>query len=112
MTPELVGGLKIAEYATHPGLGEFVDTLFRDPSTEFQIRRFIVGAESQVIGRSLADLDLRRQGGAMIVAITRSSQPVHTHPDPSRPFLADDVVYAIGSEMQLDQLAGLLESRA
>ena len=112
VTPELVGGLKIAEYATHPGLGEFVDTLFRDPSTEFQIRRFIVGAESQVIGRSLADLDLRRQGGAMIVAITRSNQPVHTHPDSSRPFLADDVVYAIGSEMQLDQFAGLLESRA
>jgi voltage-gated potassium channel len=109
VTPELVGGLKIAEYATHPGLGEFVDTLFRDPSTEFQIRRFRVAPDASVIGRSLSDLDLRREGGAMIVSISQSDQPVHTHPDPSRPFIADDTVYAIGSASQLDQLAGLLE---
>ena len=109
VTPELVGGLKIAEYATHPGLGEFVDTLFRDPSTEFQIRRFTVAPGSAVIGKSLRDLDLRRQGGAMIIAITRTDHPVHAHPDPSRPFIAQDTVFAIGSETQLNHLAGLLQ---
>ena len=109
VTPELVGGLKIAEYATHPGLGEFVDTLFRDPSTEFQIQRFVVAPGSTVIGRSLRGLDLRHQGGAMIIAITRSDHPAHTHPDPSRPFAVDDTVYAIGSESQLDDLAVLLQ---
>ena len=112
VTPELVGGLKIAEYATHPGLGEFVDTLFRDPSTEFQIQRFVVAPGSTVIGMSLRDLDLRSQGGAMVIAITRSDQPVRTHPDPSRPFAVDDTVYAIGSETQLDQFAVLLQSVA
>jgi voltage-gated potassium channel len=112
VTPELVGGLKIAEYATHPGLGEFVDLLFRDPSTEFQIRRFTVAPISSVVGKSLRDLDLRRQGGAMIIAITRSDPPVHTHPDPSRPFKAHDTVYAIGTETQLDDLAVLLKSNA
>ncbi|MEN8238181.1 MAG: potassium channel protein [Actinomycetota bacterium] len=110
VTPELVGGLRIAEYATHPGLGEFVDSLLRDPSSEFQVRRFVVDPDSAVIGRSLTDLDLRRQGGAMIVSTTRTNQPAHTHPDPTRPFIADDAVYAIGSEIQLDQLARLLES--
>lgn len=111
VTPELVGGLKIAEYATHPGLGEYVDTLFRDPSTEFQIRHFTVAPGSSVIGRSLRDLDLRKQGGAMVIAIKRSDQSVHTHPDPSRPFISDDDVYAIGSEMQLAQLSGLLTAQ-
>jgi voltage-gated potassium channel len=109
VTPELVGGLKIAEYATHPGLGEFVDLLFRDPSTDFQIQRFIVAPGSTVIGRSLTDLDLRRQGGATIIALTRSDPPVHIHPDPSRPFIVEDTVYAIGSEKQLDLLASLLK---
>jgi voltage-gated potassium channel len=109
VTPELVGGLKIAEYATHPGLGDFVDLLFRDPSTEFQIRRFVVATESDAVGRSLRELDLRRKGGAMIIAITRSDPPVHTHPDPARPFVENDTVYAVGSESQLDQLAALLQ---
>ena len=112
VTPELVGGLKIAEYATHPGLGEFVDLLFRDPSTDFQIQRFIVAPGSTVIGRSLRDLDLRRQGGATIIAITRSDPPVHIHPDPSRPFIVEDTVYAIGSEKQLDLLASLLKGHS
>jgi voltage-gated potassium channel len=112
VTPELVGGLKIAEYATHPDLGEFVDTLFRDPSTAFRIRRYTVGSDSPIIGKSLRDLDLRRQGGAMIVSISQSDQPVHTHPDPSRPFIANDIVYAMGSEMQLDQLDGLLTAQS
>jgi voltage-gated potassium channel len=109
VTPELVGGLKIAEFATHPGLGDFVDLLFKDTSTEFQIRRFVVSGDSDVIGKSLRDLDLRRKGGAMIIAITRSDPPVHTHPDPARPFMEEDTVYAVGSESQLDQLATLLQ---
>ncbi len=110
VTPELVGGLRIADYATHPELGDFVDTLFRDPSTGFQIRRFTVAPDSAVVGRSLADLDLRGQGGAMIVSMSQPGQPVHTYPDPSKPLARDDIVYAIGSDTQLDQLGLLLES--
>ena len=112
VTPELVGGLKIADYATHPELGDFVDTLFRDPSTGFQIRRFIVAPDSVVIGMSLADMDLRRKGGAMIVSMSQPDQPIHAHPDPSKPLAADDIVYAIGSDAQLDELGRLLESPA
>ena len=110
VTPELVGGLKIAEHATHPELGDFVDSLFRDPSSQFHIRRYVVTAGAAVVGRSLADLDLRGQGGAMIVSVTGADQPVHTHPDPSSPFINNDTVYAIGSEEQLDHLANLLET--
>ena len=112
VTPELVGGLKIAEHATHPGYGEFFDTLFRDTSSEFQIRQFTVGRGSLVIGKSLTDLDLRRSGGAMIVAISQSDMPAHTYPDPTQTFTEQDTVYAIGSETQLDDLAGLVKGRA
>ena len=112
VTPELVGGLKIAEHATHPGYGEFFDTLFRDTSSEFQIRQFTVGRGSLVIGKSLTDLDLRRNGGAMIVAISQSDMPAHTYPDPTQAFTEQDTVYAIGSETQLDDLAGLVKGRA
>ena len=110
VTPELVGGERIAAFATRPDLAHFVDTVIRGSANDFQIRSFVVGGESSAVGKSLADLDLRRQGGAMVVSMARKGEPLLTNPDPHQPMSVHDVVFGIGTQDQLTDLEHLLET--
>ena len=110
VTPELVGGERIAAFATRPDLVTFVDTVIRGSTNDFEIRSFVVGSESSAVGKSLADLDLRRQGGAMVVSMAREGEPLLTNPDPHQPMSVHDVVFGIGSKDQLADLEHLLET--
>ena len=111
VTPEMVGGQRIAALAERSGIIEFVDTVARDSATEFRIRRIIVSQDSPVIGKSLADLDLRREGGAMVIGISRDGDPIHMNPDPHRPLTGNSVLFGIGTAEELDHLADLVITR-
>ncbi len=109
VTPELVGGLRMAALATQPGLAEFIETVVRDSAYEFRIERFIVAPDSPVVGRSLSQLDLRKDSGAMVIGIAAEGEPLRANPDPLQPFREGDAVFGIGSENQLDRLRVLIE---
>jgi voltage-gated potassium channel len=109
VTPELVGGHRMAALATQPGLAEFIETVVRDSAYEFRIERFIVGTESPVVGRSLGQLDLRNDSGAMVIGIAGEGEPLRANPDPTKPFRVGDAVFGLGTENQLDRLRVMLE---
>lgn len=110
VTPERVGGERIAALATQPGLAEFIDTVVRDSATEFRVRRFVVSNTSPTIGRTLSDLDLRRDSGAMVIGIAQTDEPMQVNPDPHQPLESGDCVFGIGSVQQLESLEMLLEN--
>ena len=109
VTPELVGGERIAALATQPGLAEFMDTVVRDSATEFRIRRFVVAHDSPTVGRTLSDLDLRRDSGAMVIGIAPGGETIRINPDPHAPFKGGDYIFGIGSAAQLQSLEHLFE---
>lgn len=109
VTPELVGGLRMAALATQPGLAEFIETVVHDTASEFRIERFIIGDESAVVGSSLSALNLRKDSGAMVIGVTGSGEPMRVNPDPAQPFRAGDAVFGIGTEGQLDRLQVIIE---
>lgn len=109
VTPEQVGGERIAALATQPGLAEFIDTVVRDSATEFRIRRFVISERSGTIGQTLADLDLRRDSGAMVIGVAQKGEPLRINPDPHAPFESGDCVFGVGSADQLRSLEHLLE---
>jgi len=109
VTPELVGGERIAALATQPGLAEFIDTVVGDSATEFRIRRFVVSHRSPTVGRTLSDLDLRRDSGAMVIGIAQGGEAIRINPDPHTPFRGGDCVFGVGSAEQLQSLEHLFE---
>ena len=109
VTPELVGGLRMAALATQPGLAEFIETVVHDSASEFRIERFIISEDSAVVGRSLSALNLRSDSGAMVIGVTGSGEPMRVNPDPAQPFRAGDAVFGIGTEDQLDRLQVIVE---
>jgi len=82
----------------------------RDSATEFRVKRFIVSDQSDSIGRTLADLDLRRDSGAMVTGIAEEGMPIRMNPDPNAPFTAGACVFGIGTADQLESLGSTFET--
>lgn len=110
VTPELVGGERMAALATEPALADFLDAVASNSAMDFRIKRFQVAPTSPVIGRTLSDLALRADTGAMVIAIASGDDEVRINPDPTAPFAANDTVYGLGSSADLDKLETLLSS--
>ena len=95
MGQDQVGGN--GRHLVQPGLAEFIETVVRDSSFEMRIERFIVDDHSRVVGRSLSQLDLRKDSGAMVIGIAGEGEPVRGNPDPDQPFRRGDAVFGIGT---------------
>jgi voltage-gated potassium channel len=109
VTPELVGGLRMAALATQPGLAEFIETVVHDSTSEFRIERFITSPGSTVVGKSLSEMRLREDTGSMVIGVTGVGEPMRVNPDPAQPFREGDAIYGIGSEAQLGKLRIIVE---
>ena len=62
-----------------------------------------IGGNSQALGRSIRELDIRAKTGASVVSVERSGER-HRNPGPEWKFAEGDVVVAIGEPMQLAAL--------
>ncbi len=61
---------------------------------------------SPMVGKSLAELELRKKHGVTVLAVRRDSQ-TFPNPDVEMPFLADDVLYVMGAPEKLAESAKL-----
>jgi voltage-gated potassium channel len=107
VTPELVGGERIAAFATQSGLAEFLDTVVHSSAVEFRIQRFIVPDQSHVVGQTIADLNLRRNSGAMVIGVAPPNDSVKVNPDPNTPFTSGDLVFGLGTASELARLEAI-----
>lgn len=65
-------------------------------------------AASPAVGRTLAELDLRRRAGAMVIAVVRGEQS-HTNPSPELRLEAGDSLVLVGSHVEIDRAFAVLE---
>jgi len=63
---------------------------------------FMVPRSSPTVGRSIRDLQLRKQTGVTIIAVVRSGQSL-TNPPPELEIHAGDILVMVGNHGQLDQ---------
>jgi len=70
-------------------------------------RNYYIEDSSPVIGKSIAELDLGRRTGALIVALVRNGQP-ETNPSSDRELQAGDILVLVGNHAQLDNAKNVL----
>ncbi|MCC6216456.1 MAG: cation:proton antiporter [Polyangiaceae bacterium] len=78
---------------------------------ELKIECVQIARESAVVGASALTLDLRRETGALIVALRRGGELLED-PDPAAPFLAGDVVYLVGTTAAVGRAVARFGARA
>jgi len=65
---------------------------------------------SPATGRTLRELDIRRNSGATVIAIARSGEAI-TNPGPDLTLQADDIVVLLGAHADLDKAMDLLSRK-
>ena len=107
VAPQQVGAERLAALALHPELAEFIDLVVRGRTLEFRVAEFHVADGASLVGKSLRDLDLRNQIGALVLAVSTQEAGLSLNPDPDTKFWAGSVIVGFGTQEQLDGLRDL-----
>lgn len=78
VNPQMIGGRRLAAFALHPDVAEFLDVVVHDEQLDFRIQQVRVAADSTLANRPLADLDIPGRTGVQVLAMRRSGTTTFT----------------------------------
>ncbi len=107
VSPYIASGRRMAHLALRPQAVDFFDVL-SDPVRELQVEmhEIEIGADSQLAGRTLRDVDLRRTTGTIAVAL-RNGGEIEVNPDPDARMEVGCRLVAMGTAEQCSKLEAL-----
>jgi len=85
----------------------FSDLDLQLPDVEISTLRVV--ESSPLVGKSLAEIELRKKYGVTVLAIRRNSQ-ILSNPNVNMPFCANDVLFVLGPPDRVAEVAGLSQN--
>ena len=107
VNPQAIGGARMAAFVLQPNVAEFLDVVMHDGSLEFRLEEVRVPASSPLAGQSLRQAQIRDRTGALVLAVRTPDGTFTTNPAPDTPISGGQVLIAIGTQAQLENLAAL-----
>jgi voltage-gated potassium channel len=108
VSPNLLGGRRMAEMLKRPTVVDFIDIATTNSHLGLMMEEARVGDGSHLIGKNLIDSHLRQDYGVIIVAIKRDSGEMVFNPMPSEKLNAGDVIVVIGKKEDLVRMSEIL----
>ena len=109
VNPQEIGGGRIAALALAPNVADFLDVVMHDGSLEFRLADITVPESSPLAGKSLREAHVRDRTGALVLAIRSEGGEFTTNPAPESELRQGDVLIAIGTQEQLEELQQLAD---
>jgi len=97
----------MANLTLRPQVTAFVDVVTTAAGTDLRFEEIEVTEASAQGGKSIRDLDIRRQTGALIVALRKRDGTFDTTPEPDAVIEAGDVIVGVGTTGELQRLEDL-----
>ena len=110
INPQAIGGSRIAALLFQPHVAEFLDVVTHEAGLEFRLEEVRLPKGSPLTGTTLGDSHIRARTGALVLALRRPDGSFATNPPPDTVIVADQVLIAIGTQAQLDQLTELVKA--
>ncbi len=108
VSPTAIGGMRIASEMIRPAAVSFLDTMLRDKEMTLRVEEAVIGPESSFIDKTIAEVDIGKKTGAIVVAIKDGETGKQKfNPPASTKLKADDVLIMIGSIDQVSKLRHL-----
>jgi voltage-gated potassium channel len=117
LSPYDYGGRRLALTALRPHVAQFLSMVVFDEGQGAEMDELQVFTGSELAGRSLAEIDLRRRFGVTVLALyhplaTAQKDEIgfDLHPGPDTILYPDDVLIVVGTRPQLAQVHAVLQS--
>jgi voltage-gated potassium channel len=109
--PYSAAGKEMAALVLKPQVSAFLETVTGTGGGDLQYEEIVVTEESGQAGRSIRDLRIRHETGAVIVALRKEDGTFDSTPDPDAILDSGDVMIAAGSADELLKLEELFAPR-
>lgn len=117
LSPYDYGGQRLALTALRPHVAQFLSMVVFDEGKGAEMDELQVFAGSELAGRSLAEIDLRRRFNVTVLALCRPTSAApedeigfDLHPGPDTILHPDDVLIVVGTRTQLAKVHAVLQS--
>ena len=109
--PYATAGRVMANLVVKPQVTAFLEVVMTAEGNDFQLEEIEVGRTCPQAGRTLRDLRVREQTGAMIVAIRKPDGTFDTTPDPGETIEVGDVLIGVGTAEEIRKLEDFFAPR-
>ena len=109
--PFATAGSTMAKLVLRPQVAAFLDSVTTEEGPGSRLEEFEVTPSSPCAGRTIRELRLRRETGALVICVRRRDGTFDTTPSPDSSFDAGDVIIAVGSDEELAALEGHFSPR-
>lgn len=111
VNPQLIGGRRMASFALHGDVAEFLDVVMHDEDIDYRIDQIRIPDGSPASGRSLRELDLVHRSGAQVLGLRmRDRGQFVANPPPETVLTTGMTVIALGDTSQIAALSALIGS--
>jgi len=100
-------GHRMVQLLLRPNVLDFVDAAFGRERLDFEIGEVKIAANSDLVGKKLADSEIPRQAGVIVLALRKADGKMTFNPPPESVIQADDCLIVIGGDEQLRRLESL-----
>jgi len=110
VSPNLIGGMRIASEILRPNVVTFLDRMLRGKEKSLRIDEIIVPSNSPLLGKTFSGVDLRKKTGVTILACSPDGNPDNFlyNPGGDTPFRNGAILLYIGTPEQHTALSKLL----
>ncbi len=105
--PYSAAGQEMAKLMLKPWVSAFLDIVSRHGGPDLRFEELEITSECAQAGRSIRDVRVRHETGALIVALRKADGSFDTTPDPDVTLDAGDVLIAVGTQSELRSLEEL-----
>ncbi len=108
--PYAVGGQRLANLVVHPAVVDFLETTLRKGGAPLSIEDILVEPKSELAGKTLAELDLRRRYDVTVLAVIRGGEPI-LNPPGEFSLRPGDQLIVLGTREALSQVEALAQAK-
>ncbi len=104
LTPNIIGGRRMATMVLHPVVSDFLDLVTHGDKVEFRLQEVELNGGSPLVGKTISEASVRDKTGAYILAIQSPSGTVNTNPSSDTMLEVGDRLVVLGTSSQLRSL--------
>jgi voltage-gated potassium channel len=104
VSPNAIGGLRMASIMLRPVVVSFLDEMLRVTGQTLRMEEMHADETPWLIKRSLSEVNIRRRTGLLVVAIKSHEHGYQFNPGPDTVLKHGDILIVVGTEEQLTYL--------
>ena len=110
ISPYQMGAVRMVQAILRPAVLDFIEIAFHGKSMELQCEEFLVKPNSNLVGSSLQEAEIRKNLGVIIVAIKETSGKMVFNPSRDVRINAGDTLITLGEKKDLVRLEKILQT--